>query len=403
MKQRSQVLSILVLKKWQQLEKLSNLESTEFFTDITTDIENEFANSNINYQQDIEPWLGNIMFALLPEDESFQDSYVLMVAGIKNPINAYKFFKKVKDNEKEKLEYLDYKGIEINVFQDSYNNKIHIAILGNKIVFSDKVAAIEKAIDTYKGEASLVSDGESKKVLEQKLQVENNLGNVYIPNYSKILKIAAQETYIPEEQLERLESLKSVIMGFGVEEKQFKVQTLANIEPDFLVEGMQPIGNQIAEKYPDTTLAFFSSSGISTIWQTLVDFSEEDLGLKQTLEGMRTSTRWVTGLDLDKDIVGWMDGDFALGVIETKRASIPEMNLRLGMAIVLETSDRNTAENTLNVIGSKLQQQAGITSQIKKVNKQKFTQWAIPYSNIDVSYSWLDKKNLLFTVGNNGF
>ena len=121
------------------------------------------------------------------------------------------------------------------------------------------------------------------------------------------------------------------------------------------------------------------------------------------IDGVRDSTRWVSGLDLDRDIFSWMDGEFAVGIVATQQPIIPELNLRLGTVFLLESSDRNTATNTLNSLNNVLQQQLGIISQTKQLKQQTVNQLLVPYSNTGVTYGWLDNKNLLFTIGNNVF
>ena len=48
--------------------------------------------------------------------------------------------------------------------------------------------------------------------------------------------------------------------------------------------------------------------------------------LKTVFDGLRTSTRFITGLDLDQDIFGWMDGEFALAIVPSSQPNIPGLN-----------------------------------------------------------------------------
>ncbi|VEP15363.1 conserved hypothetical protein [Hyella patelloides LEGE 07179] len=389
-------------KHWQQLEKLGIEQTPKVIEQVTTDIEKELSASNINYRNDLESWLGNAMLAVVPETQSPGEQNLLVVLGIKNPINAYKFLKKVQNNEGEALESVNYKGIKINLITNSQGNQNNLALLGNKIVISNETATVKQAIDTFKGEPSFASDAENQAVLKQPLKLKNNLVNVYLPNYDRLL-VSNLEEPVSKEKLAHLQPVESVVVGIGVSEKELKLQSFTTLNPNLKLPKYQPVKNKIASNFPEQTIAFINSQGINTFWTTLVTISEEDKDFKQAIDGMRVSTRWLTGLDLDEDVFGWMDGEFAIGIVPTKQVMIPELSLKSGLAFILESSDRDTAENTLNAINNQLQQQVGLVSQTKQINKQTVTQLSVPYTNVDVSYGWLDNNNLLLTVGNNVF
>ena len=388
---------------WQQLEKLGIAPAERFIQEVTTEIDKELTALNIDYQEDIQPWLGNAMLAIVPENEQLEDSDILIVLGIKNPINAYKFFRKVQSDEEFDLESIKYKDIKIYTATDEEGDRTNLALLGNKVVLSDEIAIVKQSIDTYKGEPSFASDAENKQALTQPLNLKNSLVQTYITNYDFLLENALAESSISKEQLDDLQPVKSVVLGIGAEDKQLKLQGFTKFNPNLDLGDYQPLTNEIASKYPEQTLALINGQGISDFWNTLVKISEQDRDLKILLNGIRTSTKWVTGLDLDEDIFGWMDGEFAIGIVPTKQIVIPELNLKLGIALILESSDRDTAQNTLNSLDNAMQQQLGISSQTKQINKQTVTQWYFPYSDLDISYGWLDKQYLLFTFGNNVF
>lgn len=388
---------------WQQLENLGLNETTTIIQQATTEIDRELTELNLDYEEDIQSWLGNAMLAIVPETQNLARQNTLIVLGIKNPINAYKFFKKVKTAEKDNLEFIEYQGIKINVVTDRQGDKINLALLGNKIVISDEVKAIEQAIDTYKGEPSFASVKENQIALKQPLKLKNSLVNIYLTDYNRLLTNGWGQSSSSQEKLARLQPIESIILGIGVDNKQLKLKSFTELNPNFVVAESKPIVNKIANKFPEETIAFISGQGISDFWSSMVTIGEQDRDFNSLINGVRDSTRWVTGLDLDRDIFSWMDGEFAVGIVATKQPIIPELNLRLGTVFLLESSDRNTANNTLNSLNNVLQQQLGIISQTKQLKQQTVNQLLVPYSNTGVTYGWLDNKNLLFTVGNNVF
>jgi hypothetical protein len=393
-------------QNWQQLEKLGIKQIPQIIEQATTEIQQELTASNIDYQQDIKPWLGNAMIALLPENQKLQDGHNLIVLGIKNPLNAYKFWQKVRADGGTKIESVNYKGIKINTTNNRENQPIHLALLGNKIVISEHIVAVQQAIDTYKGEPSFFSDRDNQAALKQPFKLKNNLVQLYLTNYNSLIKnaLAESDSSMSPEQLALLQPVESIVLGIGTEDKQIKMQSFTKVNQKFAeLTKFKPITNKIANNFPAETIVFINSQGINQFWSTFVTIAEQDSELKNLVDGMRTSTKSLTNLDLDRDIFGWMNKEFAVGIVSTKQAMIPELNLKLGLAFIFQTSDRKIAENTLNTLGDRVQTQLGLTAQTKQIQKETVTQWSIPYSNFSISHGWLDRNNLVLTVGNNVF
>jgi hypothetical protein len=391
---------------WQELEKLGIKQIPQVIEKAITEIQQEIAVSNIDYQQDIEPWLGNAMVAFVPEKQKLQDSNTLIVLGIKNPLNAYKFLKKIQADRGTKIEPVKYKGIKINTTNNRQNQSIYLALLGNKIVISEQIVAVQQAIDTYKGEPSFFSDRDNQAALKQPLKFKNNLAQLYLTNYNSLMNnaLAESNSSMSPEQLALLQPVESIVLGIGTEDKQIKIQSFTKVNQKFAeLTKFKPITNKIANSFPEETMAFINSQGISQFWSTFIAIAEQDSELKKIVADMRASTKSLTNLDLDRDIFGWMNEEFAVGIVSTKQAIIPELNLKLGLAFVLQTSDHKIAENTLNTLDDRVQTQLGLISQTKQIKKETITQWLIPDSNFSISHGWIDKNNLVLTVGNNVF
>lgn len=387
---------------WQKAESLSVNPGATALSRVTSEIEQELTALNINYEEDIQSWLGNAMVAVIPQQDNEAQPNILIVLGIKNPFNAYQFFRKVKAAEKGELEFTDYKNKRINIINNQQGEKVNVALLGNKIVLSDDVSAIKQAIDTYQGEPSLAEDLNGKIALRQPFKFRNELVKVYITNYNYILNNSNYSTP-SQNKLAELQPVTSVAFGMGVEDNQLNLQSFAEINPDFIPTETKSNNNEILNQLPEETIAFVSGQGINEFWSGLVAIGEKDRDVKQTIEGIRTATKWTTGLDLDQDVFNWMDGEFALGIVSTNRTIIPELNLKLGTVMLFESSDRDTANNTLNALDNQIQQQLGVASLQKQFKQQTVNQLSVPNSNLNLSYGWIDKKNLLLTFGSGVF
>jgi hypothetical protein len=191
-------------------------------------------NSTINYQEDIQPWLGGVMVAVLPETTTPQDN-VLVILGIKNKLKARSFFKKLEKEEQQTSQEIQYKGITITETTESGKQQIYSTVLDNKLLLAFTRQPLEQAIDTYKGEPSLLSQPEAKQALSQPLKLQNSLGQVYFTNYSQLVKRLTNTQKISPALLAQLEQINSVVLGVSSETKGLHFQAVTQVNPESLL------------------------------------------------------------------------------------------------------------------------------------------------------------------------
>jgi hypothetical protein len=105
-------------------------------------------------------------------------------------------------------------------------------------------------------------------------------------------------------------------------------------------------------------------------------------------------------LDLDKDILSWMTGEFALFFYPTKQGLISS-KLNMGLGFLVQTTSRPKAEASLNKLGESIK---AISSGGLSVNNYDNTDgfsintWEIGGKSI-FAYTWIDDKTLLISTG----
>ena len=390
------------VNNWTKLEELGLPKLEELFSEPIGEIEEELSGVGISYQQDIQPWIGDAMIAIIPTTDSandIEDANPLVIIGVEDPLKANNFLKKIQSHLDENIEKTKYKGVEITTHRNSNGSTTYNSLLGNKLVVSNKIDTVKKSIDTYKGKPSLGSTAKTKELFQQKLKIDNSLAQVYFPHYDRLIASSLQNSGLSEDAIENLQVLESLSFGVGTEGDTIKFQSIAKLDSQLIKQQYTNSSGKILATLPEDTIIFFSGQGISTFWTELSELANQEPDFKTALDGARTSTKFVTGLDLDRDIFGWMDGEFALGIVPNTQPNIPQLNIGLGGAIVLETSDRKTAQNTMDKLENKIQQNLGLVSQKNNVKKTDITQWPISNTNLVFSSGWLDKNNLLFTLG----
>lgn len=96
---------------WSQLQQFGTIEAQRLVKNGLQDFNQQIlTQSNIDYQQDLKPWIGSVMFAILPPNPikptqatpAAQELNVLMVVGIKDKASALNFANKLKTDKSVK-------------------------------------------------------------------------------------------------------------------------------------------------------------------------------------------------------------------------------------------------------------------------------------------------------------
>lgn len=386
---------------WMQLQKFGTPELQTLVNQSLDDLQAEtFKDSQISYEKDLEPWLGNVMVAVLPSTspEAIDDSNVLTVVTIKNKFNLLKFASQLKEKKLGKTQEIDYKGLTILETTDA-EKTFYSAVLRQHLVISEDVKPVQLAIDTFKGEPSLASQGDVAKLFSQDIDILNPVAQFYIPDYTAFVQEMVannpEVAPLPPATLEQLQAFKSVKMGMGIDEVGIRLKTIANVEPSPIKVEFKPNPGQVISQFPASTMMLLTGNGISQGWDAIAQSAQTDPQLQQGLNSLRSAANSIN-LDVDNDIFGWMDGEFALGVIPSTEGILAPVGF--GGVIVFQTSDRATAQATLTQLDT-LAQQNTIQVSPTTIQGQSVTEWTIPGQGTWLGYGWLDQNSLFIAMG----
>lgn len=134
---------------------------------------------------------------------------------------------------------------------------------------------------------------------------------------------------------------------------------------------------------------------ISSIWSAFVQQTKTNPQLSQGLDSLRQQLRTVN-IDLDKDIFGWMDGEFGFAAIESNQGLLAAVGF--GGALVIDTSNRATAEATLNKFDP-LARSNFVTVAPRNVGGKTVTEWQIPLQGALLGHGWLDQDTVFLALG----
>ncbi|MCS6813043.1 MAG: DUF3352 domain-containing protein [Cyanobacteria bacterium] len=167
-----------------------------------------------------------------------------------------------------------------------------------------------------------------------------------------------------------------------------------------------PGANSILRLVPGSTYALGNSRNLKQQWQEIVEAFEQDDDLRGILATIRSGFKASTSLDLDQDVIAWMDGEFGGFVYPTKRGPIAGLDptFQVGMAFMIQTSDRPTAEAAIRKLEESIVFKLGEDFGIKRrtIAGQAITSWefTLPYYSYSVlAYGWVNQDTLLVTQG----
>jgi hypothetical protein len=420
-----------------QLEQFLSPETKKLYDKAIAQIRSNLASGDLDYDKDVKPWIGkNVTVAFLPSGKSaslspsksqsaLQPRYVpmndtgsiqfvqaapegkesskaatpniLIVLEIKDKAGAEKFLTekiKVKSGGKEKQS--DYKGVKITQYGEG-SSASATAMVGDYLIVTPQEKTTQKAIDTFKGEASLASSAGVDD-----LKLKNSVAQIYIPNFGEsIVELSAlnpNAQTIPPESLEQLKKVKSMNMGFGIDDTGVRFKVVGKFDPA-AIAALKNSPNKIIGQIPSQAFSIITGSNIKSSWEQFVKSAEKTPEVKKSIEDARTQLKSSPlAIDLDKDIFGWMDGEFALASVSGKPEGILAQTQGLAPILMLQTTNRAAGESLLKKFDDFVSKNGGKVSK-KDVGGVSVTEWSVPGApGAIVSHGWSQKDTVFITA-----
>ena len=415
-----------------KLEQFLSPETKKLYDQALTQFQSELSSEDVNYEKDVKPWIGkSVSIALLPQTKTASFSptrlssvprYVpmsdtgsiqfvqapaappaqtvpnyVMVLEVKDKAGAEKFFnEKVKAKAKGKEKQSDYKGVKITEYGEG-SEATASAMVGDYLIIAGQPESTQKAIDTFQGGESLASASAADD-----LKLQNPVAQVYFPNFGEnIVELAAlnpdSSEEIPPELLQELKKVKSVNMGFGIDDAGIRFKAAGKFDPS-AIAALKNSPNKILSQVPAQAFSLITGSNIKASWEQFVKSAENTPEAKQAIESARAQAKSSPlAVDLDKDVFGWMDGEFAIASISTKPEGILAQTQGLAPLLMLQTSNRAAGESLLKKLDGFISQNGGQVAQ-KDVGGVSVTEWTAPGAGAVISHGWGQQDTLFITA-----
>ncbi len=389
-------------EKWSQLKQFDLSNIPETLQEEIKDWQDNFSYiKDLEYQKDIEPWLGGAMFAVLPGQPTQNNNQLLMILGIKDKFEAKNFFDKLKKESEVKLTKIEYQEIEIATAIDQYNKRIVSASIDNQLIIANNPQVIKQAIESYRKNLSLINHHKSKSILNKKFDSNNSLAAIYLFDYNQLLyRNLDSNRELP--LINNLETIEATVINLTRTSKGLKLRLTTQLKQEVPVK-LAINQSELLQLFPDNTIALINGQNLDKIWSTAVTQLETNREASYLLDIARLSLHLTANLELDRDIFGWMDGEFALGLIKTETPITSDINIGLGGMIVLETTRPKIAQKKIANLEKVLATQFDLEIFEEKINDKTIVQWRDRYGDNLISYSWLDFHHLFLALGNSAW
>lgn len=407
------------------------------------------AEMGFNYQRDIKSWLGDrVALAFLPASTKVAsiDNNFLIIAPVKDEKQLLVFIDKLKSDKQRKVTERQYKGIKIIEWKPQSTTPplepptpttsmqvkavepmpklpkipsppkpseikrqqgLAIALLPGYIATANTAKPLEQLVDIPRNSKTLDQNPNFQKTSQhpqfnQALFALYEDPNTFLPLALAIAKSKSPfplpTTTIDLKQVQQYSALDGFVWK-QPEGLRLQINAYRRTPQPNLTNILTPNTGQLLSRIPAPAYSTLSGRNVYQQWQMLVTAFNSNPQFKDGIAKFNTYVRSLTGLDVDKDIFRWMDGEYAFFTYPTKQGLLTS-ELKIGMGLYVQTSDRSSAETTLNKLDKSIKSifGGGLAISDRSIANIPITSWEIGKQSV-FAYSWVDDKTLLVSTG----
>jgi hypothetical protein len=368
--------------------------------------------SKTEYSRDVQPWLeGYIMTALVPNAAQPQaPAATLVIAPTRDRSKSEAFLSKYREaltQQGARFTPKQYKDVTYyeSPTRDPNNSVVTADIGGQYVAIATSPNLIQQAIDTYKGSnpslakkpifAKIYGSANQTKIAEPLLQVYLD-GQVALEFIGSQAKLNLNESAITQSRRE----LDAMTLTGGTQKEglRFEINTyLKNDNSNPLVNNEAKVLNLL----PQETFLLVSGVNLYQSWQSLVAQAKGNASSSQLIDQIRKSVKDATKLDLDQDILKWMNGEFAIAAIPNNQGIL--VSPGFGFVAIAQASDQNAAQTALDKIDKAAQSSSGLLPKgvelkQKQIGDKSVVTWAIANTNV-ATRGTLDNNFVFWSMG----
>lgn len=396
-----------------------------------------------SFAKDIQPWLGDEFGLALLSGKS-----MVTVSSVKDQTALDQYIEQIKKSRTKAPKETQYKGATILEFEPEKPiktspepekadkkpvqpkppeqiftvPKLTIAVLPGYFVSANSADAIKELLD---GQGKLTENPKYQKLANNPKASQSIL--MLYGKYVEAFKAINEMQKAQLEEIRKTSPNAPAFPDFSIDPKMvdpladfydtaegyvwaestgLRAQFAVNLKqsvPENLLTSLTT-RNEILQRLPQVNYMVANSQNLALYWRTLTIGLESQPAWKTALDQARTAMQQTFGVD-DRDLLPWMNGEYVVFAYPTRKgfvpATTPNMDIALGMMV--QTSDRATAETALKKFTSFVELRLGKPLvQRGTIAGQPFTNYGSVEKGRSLnffSHGWTDENTLLMLFG----
>ncbi|TVR15155.1 MAG: DUF3352 domain-containing protein [Phormidium sp. GEM2.Bin31] len=391
---------------WDRLRRFGTPEAQAWMETQIAQLQQDLLEATqLDFNRDLRPWIGNVMLAQVPQPPSQSDSQAqdwLAIVGIRDKLQALAFANRVKGTPDQEIEEQTYRNTTISTvtFTGRTRQSYSLAILGDYLAIAESPDLIKAAIDTNQDGSSLAQQPHLQDLLRSQ-PVDQPLIQTYISNLETLQPVDSSPSPRP---ISIDPSPTALVTGIGVTDMGLQARTLIHSgDAESPFSSIPPLSQSRLDRFPENTLAVMEGSHLDRSWNQWTDWLEQTPTGRRLLRELRGGVAQL-GFDLDRELVAPLDGRVAAGVIPNSGGQGLSAAIGVGVMAFVDSSDRATLDNTLSKLGGLVQEGLKLPMRVesRSIQGHSLTEWKLSFFGVDgetlLGYSWLEPDLLALGV-----
>lgn len=394
--------------QWERLREFGTPESQKLLDSYILQLRDRFLSANgFNYEKDIQPWVGSeVTLGFLPpfpvnvtveKNESAPPpaafsgkQSVLLILPIANASRAKQVLEAAQPPKGGQWVDRTYKDVQIKETRGvSAENQYSVTVIdGRYLAIAKESLAIDRAIDTFLGAPS-IADAPGAIDAWEKIETSRPLARFYVnvPVAAAVASLNSPQS-VPNEIAQQQQN-QGFATSVTLQSEGLAFNSVAWLKPNsdrkYAVENN---AKTMATRLPADTLMMMSGGNLQRLWEDYSQGASANPIAPLNPQWLQQAVKNTTNLDLEKDLLSWMRGEFSLSLIPPIESS--NSNFPIGVVLMVNASDVKAAEETLKKLDNVMSQEYNFQIKEAKIGDRSVTQWTSEQGSVNVTHGWLD-------------
>ena len=377
--------------QWTRLRQLGTPESQKSLDRLLVVWRDRIISANgYRFKSDIQPWLGDqVTLAFLPKSADGEGAAdLVLVMPIADMAKAQEILSEPQDG----ISWVgrNYKDVAIQSVTATSGETYETTVLGSQwLVVASGPQGVEAIIDNSLDASTSMASNEAYRRDFRNIDLSSAPAQLYIHAPTAANALSGKDT---------LHGINGVVAAADLLPNGLTIDAVTWLGPEDqpVYPDLKNSRSTMSQRLPESTVLMVSTSSIGPVWQALSEAEQLNAILPVSVNSLSKGLKTQTGLDLNNDILPWLSGEFAMGLLPPSDASpLPTGEL----ALVAEVTDREAAMATWMQLNEVLTSRFRFEVEPKEVNSQPVNQLVSFYGGISMGYGWLDNDVTFFGMG----